>query len=269
MSGDFSVGWLALRTPADDRARSTRLIATCAACLASCASDGPIKIVDLGAGTGATWRALSPHLPRPQAWTLIDADSTLLREAERRARAAADPHITVSTMTADLMADPAPWHEVPHLVTASALFDLTSRDFIEGFAARLGAARIPLLAMLTYDGRLELSPDHPDDTMMVDAFNAHQRSEKTFGRAAGPDGADILAEALEANGARVEVDDTPWRLDAGRGDGLIAATLEGWADAARAILPDERTRVDRWLAARLGDTQTLLVGHRDIFADYP
>ncbi|MEM8853082.1 MAG: methyltransferase domain-containing protein [Pseudomonadota bacterium] len=268
MSGDFSVDWLTLRTPADDRARSTRLIETCAARLACRAKDGPLTIADLGAGTGATWRALSPHLPRPQAWTLIDADTTLLDEAARRAEAAGNPDITVDTMTADLMADPTPWRETPDLVTASALFDLTSRAFIEDFAAKLGAARIPLLAMLTYDGRLELTPTHPDDAMMIDAFNTHQRSEKSFGRAAGPDGAGILAEALAANGARVEVDDTPWLLESDRGEALMAATLEGWADAARAILPGDGPRVDRWLAARLADTRTLVVGHKDIFADY-
>lgn len=262
MSG-FSADWLALRTPADDRARSAALIALVAARLAP-----PLALCDLGAGTGATLRALAPHLPTPQRWRLVDADAALLAEAERRFGETARPGIAMATRRADLLADPAPWPpapspEAPALVTASALFDLTSAAWIARFAAACAAARVPVLAMLTYDGHLAADPVHALDAPMREAFNRHQQGEKSFGKAAGPDAPATLAAAFAAHGYRVEERSTPWLLTAERDGELIAATLEGWAQAARELTPADTGEIDAWLAARLADTQRLEVGHRD------
>ncbi len=257
MSG-FSADWLALRTPADDRARSAALIALAAARLAP-----PLALCDLGAGTGATLRALAPHLPTPQRWRLVDADAALLAEAERRFGETARPGIAMATHGADLLADPAPWAEPPSLVTASALFDLTSAAWIARFAAACAAARVPVLAMLSYDGHLAADPVHPRDAAMREAFNRHQRGEKSFGQAAGPDAPATLAAAFAAHGYRVEERSTPWLLTAERDAALIAATLEGWAQASREIEPAHTGEIDAWLAARLADTRRLEVGHRD------
>lgn len=253
MSG-FSADWLALRAPADDRARALDLVETATAGLAA-----PL-VCDLGAGTGATLRALAPRIAGPHRWLLVDADADLLAEAARRFAAAPLPDVEFRARQADLVAEPAAWDEPPALVTASALFDLASAAWIGRFAAALAAARLPLLAMLTYDGRLEAAPAHPLDATMHAAFDAHQRSEKSFGPAAGPDAPQILAAAFAAHGYGMRERDTPWVLEAGRDDALIAATLEGWANAAREM---GEAGVEDWLAARLMSTQRLLVGHRD------
>ncbi|GAB5374937.1 MAG: hypothetical protein AcusKO_13990 [Acuticoccus sp.] len=253
MSG-FSVDWLDLRAAADGRARALDLLAELAPHRTS-----PAEVVDLGAGSGATLRALAPHLPGAR-WCLVDADADLLAEAERRAKAAG---ITVTTRCADLTRNPAPWTGRPALVTASALFDLASPAFIAAFAQAAAAAAVPVLAMLTFDGRLSLTPPHPLDAAMVDAFNTHQRGEKSFGRAAGPDAPQHLAEAFAAHGYRVIARDTPWRLEAGRDDALIAATIDGWAGAAREVASEPAAAIAAWRAARLAATDTLLVGHRD------
>lgn len=258
----FSVDWLTLRAPADARARSAELIAMAADHLRAA---GEVRIVDLGAGTGATMRALAPQLPTPQHWTLIDADPALLDAARTWFTAADLPDVTLECHLADLARDPAPWTTPPALVTASALFDLASRRFIGALADRLAADRVPLLAMLTYDGRLATEPEHPDDDAMREAFNRHQHGEKSFGLAAGPDGALILASALTNRGYTVERRDSAWRLEAGRDDALIAATLDGWAAAAAELYPDSVVPA-RWLEGRRARTDHLLVGHTDVLA---
>ena len=259
MSGGFSADWLALRAPADDRARAADLITAAASAVEGAA---PLTIVDLGAGTGATMRALAPEFPTPQAWTLVDADPALLAVAEASA-AGTQPGVVVTTRLADLVAEPAPWTESPSLVTASALFDLASRVWIDRLAAACAADRVPLLAMLTYDGVLQAAPVMPfDDTMRV-AFNTHQRGEKSFGRAEGPDAPAALAAAFGAHGYRVMERETPWVLLAGRDDALIEAMLDGWAGAASEILPELTAEIARWRAARKRATERLTVGHKD------
>ena len=258
----FSAKWLALRAPADDRARDPALAAR-AARLAT--RDGePARIVDLGSGTGATLRALSPHIAGPQHWTLVDADTALLAEAERLAAAAAAPNITVETRNADLAATPAPWSEPPALVTASALFDLTSAHWLERFADALAKDAIALYTVLTFDGALWLSPAHPFDGPMVDAFHAHQRTDKGFGPAAGPDAGRILAGLLAARGYRVELASTPWQLTANRDAQCMAAMLDGWAGAATQSLQSPEP-VRNWRDFHRS-ADHIVVGHVDILA---
>ncbi|MCF3932076.1 class I SAM-dependent methyltransferase [Acuticoccus sp. M5D2P5] len=261
MSG-FSTDWLTLRAAADARARSADLIARAARHIE--ATGGACRVVDLGAGTGATLRALTEHLPRPQSWTLVDADPGLLAEAERRSHGLEG--VTMETRALDLVAAPVPWDEPPDLVTASALFDIGSAAFIARLAESLAAAQVPLLAMLTYDGRIALSPSHPLDAAMIDAFNAHQRGLKSFGKAAGPDAVPLLEAALRKHGFDVELRDTPWRLERATDGALIDATLDGWAGAAAEILPDRSEAIAQWRAARIGTTERLMIGHTDILA---
>ncbi|MBJ3776165.1 class I SAM-dependent methyltransferase [Acuticoccus mangrovi] len=255
----FSADWLSLRAPADARARSLELIDRAGRIARGTVGDR-LRIVDLGAGTGATLRALASRLPGPQDWLLVDADASLLAHGK-----APPGDITVSTRVADLTATPAPWEGRADLVTASALFDLASRDYIAALADRLAADRTPLLAMLTYDGRLELTPAHPFDAAMREAFNAHQQGEKSFGRAVGPDGPAVIVEVFAAAGFAVERRDTPWVL--GEADAaLIAATLDGWAAAAHEIRPDAADAIADWRAARAEGVSRLLVGHEDVLA---
>ena len=74
MSG-FSAAWLALREPADHAARDAGLAQAAAALLIG---KTPTRILDLGCGTGSNFRAFSPLVAAPQAWTLVDFDPRLL-----------------------------------------------------------------------------------------------------------------------------------------------------------------------------------------------
>jgi len=253
--GGFSADWLALREDADRRARSATLIAAAGALLAG--TRAPV-VCDMGAGTGAALRAFRGHFPADTRWCLVDDDADALAWVEA-------PDVTAHVV--DLAAEPAVWEDDCALVTATALFDLAAPVWIDRLATALARDRLPLLACLTFDGRLELDPVHALDGPMIAAFHAHQHGDKGLGgAAAGPDAPQVLAAALRERGFDVRVEDTPWRLTRERDGALIDAVLGGWADAARQLGDPDAGDIAHWLDARLDATVALTVGHRDILA---
>ena len=139
----------------------------------------------------------------------------------------------------DLDADLARALAGADLVTAAAFFDLVSPDWIERFCAELARRRLPLYAVLTYDGRESWTPPHAADAAMLDAFHRHQARDKGFGPAAGPRSSAMLREALERHGFEVQVGASPWRLGAGDAE-LIAALSRGRGGGRRANRPRRR-----------------------------
>ncbi len=257
----FPADWLALREPADLAARSRDVLEACRSHFAARAA---VTVCDLGSGTGAAVAAFGPYLLVPQHWVLVDNAPANL-EAARRLRES--PGVTIETLAADLAEAPAPWPAVCDLVTVTALFDLASPSWIEALCARLAAARLPLLATLTYNGMQAFSESHPVDALMLDAFNRHQKLDKGLGGpAAGPDGASVLGAVLERHGYRVTIGQSPWQLDGVRDGALLAELLRGWAAAVTDadFVPVADTQ--GWLTAHLNRADSLVVGHVDIFA---
>ncbi len=275
MSG-FSPDWLALREPADHAARDRGLAAALAGRLAG--RDG-VRIVDLGCGAGSNLRALMPILPARQHWTLVDWDIALLAAARERLAAWADVAAdegealrigkdgrvaVVAFRQADLTRDLAACLDpAPDLVTAAALFDLVSADWIASFARDLAARRLPLYTVLTYDGTERWSPPHPLDGEILAAFHAHQGRDKGFGPAAGPKAGAALEQAFGAAGYSVDTAASPWRLGA-ESRTLIGQLAEGIAAAAVEAGGVSGADGAAWAQARRDAAAE--VGHVDILA---
>lgn len=291
----FSTDWLGLREPADTAARSGVLVASVAAFASDAKS---MTMLDLGAGTGSTLRALAPHLPTTQRWVLVDHDASLVAAGRKilatwaattygsagaegfPAPAAASPAtgaglslliggrpVDVSWRQADLAdADWAALLEGVDLVTASALFDLVSAAFIERFADAAASVGAAVYVALDVDGTSTWSPPHPDDAAVAEAFRRHQGIDKGFGPALGPEASTVLATALAARGYDVRTEKSPWRLGPDQA-ALIAELAAGWAGAARAA-GLEAAVVDRWHAARR-TASGCVIGHTDLFATPP
>lgn len=263
----FSADWLTLREPADHAARAESLVTALAARLPH---DAPARGVDLAAGTGSNVRYLLPRLARIAEWTLVDHDPALLAEATRRLAARPDAAGRTFTMRqADLNDLAALPLEGATLVTASALLDLVAADWLRSFARRCRESGVHVLCTLTYDGRLECDPPDALDARVRDLVNAHQRTDKGFGRALGPDGAAAAAAAFRAEGLEVGVAASDWVLDRSHVD-LQRQLVEGWAGAAREMAPDEAAAIDAWRDRRfaaIGDgTSRVRVGHVDLLA---
>lgn len=248
----FSAEWLALREPADQAARNTQVLDACAGHFAG---HGSLLATDLGAGTGSTVRALAAVLPPGHRWCLVDDDAANLAVARTR-------HPAVQVRRADLARDPVAWPAGTGLVTASALLDLVSPAWIEALVAGLAAERLPLLALLTVDGRIEATPGHKLDAAVAGAFAEHMHRDKGFGPAAGGDAPAILERALARAGYRIVAGDSPWRLDASLAD-LRAQTRQGMAAAVAETGRVPPADLADWLA---GVPEQLVIGHRDVFA---
>ncbi len=276
MSG-FDAGWLDLREPADARARHPGLARMLAAWLAP---GTPLTVLDLGCGTGANLRWLAPRLPVPQRWRLVDHDPALLAAlpdelaawAHRRGRTATPDgaglslgdHLHASWTQQDLAAD-LPALAGVHLVTASALADLVSRDWLAGLVAACAPRRAAVLLALTYDGRMAIRPFHRHDPRVRDAVNRHQFSDKGFGPALGPGAPAAAAALLRAAGYRVVQAHSDWRL--GPADAGLAEELVGeWAEVAARDRPRPAGWTGEWLDARLGGHVAITVGHVDLLA---
>jgi SAM-dependent methyltransferase len=219
----------------------------------------PLRILDLGTGTGSNIRYLSPRLPDPQAWCALDRDPELL------ARLPAG--VTTRCLELGDLDVPGLFDDV-HLVTASALLDLASADWIASLAGHCREAGAAALFALNYDGRSSCSPADADDEFVREEFNRHQRSsDKGLGLAAGPDAADEAAKSFGACGYQVRRERSDWVLTPEMVD-LQTALIEGWADATREIAPREIARIDAWLARRLAHVRAgrsrIQVGHQDI-----
>ena len=262
----FSADWLALREPADIAARSESLTRLAGDRLA--VRGRPVRALDLACGTGANVRYLAGRLPVPAAWTIIDHDRTLLDEARRRlAHGPLGDDYTLTARRADLgELDPAlvAGHD---LVTASALLDLVSAAWLEALAAACRAANAVVLLALTFDGRMECTPPHPDDELVRGLVLRHQRRDKGFGPALGPEAATVAEAGFATAGFTVRTAHSDWTLDTPR---LQRELVEGWARAAAEIDPSHAARITTWEARRLAHVlegrSRIRVGHRDLVA---
>ena len=253
----FSPEWLALREPADLAARNPDVLDACARAFAHREA---LTICDLGAGSGASLRAFTRMLPAYQQWTLVDHDAANLAAVHFSGDSS---RVTYRVTVHDFAKQPGCWPAQTELVTASALLDLTSADWIARFVAALAADRVAVLATLSFDGVIVADPAHPLDAVVATAFGIHQTSDKGFGPAAGPAAAGILTQNLQDTGYEVTAGDSPRKIDR-TAPALLRQTLEGIAAAVRetGLIP----QVDEWLRDRLANVRVLTIGHRDIFA---
>jgi hypothetical protein len=153
------------------------------------------------------------------------------------------------------------------LVTAAALLDLVSESWLRELASRCRGRGAAVLFALSYDGRIQCSPSDPEDAGIRDLVNRHQRTDKGFGPALGPDAADAAERCLTSLGYQVQREPSDWVL-AAESDQLQRQLVEGWADAAMAIAPERSASIRGWLARRLthvaGGRSQLVVGHQDL-----
>ena len=107
------------------------------------------------------------------------------------------------------------------------------------------------------------------DEALREWVNQHQRSDKGFGPALGPDAVAMLATLLQQQGYAIMVRPSPWRL-APEQAAMQTALLDGWVEAAVEIAPEAagelvnwRTQRRRWIDCGQSHLQ---VGHWDLWA---
>ena len=268
--------WLALREPADAAARSAVVTQ---AVVEALPTDRPLRLLDLATGTGSNVRFLAARLPGSsifpgspstppgaspgppigQDWVAVDRDPVLLAHVP--------PYATTRCLELGSLDDPGLFSG-RHLVTASALLDLVSASWMVALVEHCRAAGAAGLFALNYDGRSRCWPREPEDDVVLDLFNRHQRaSDKGFGVAAGPAAADCVSRCFAAAGYSVRRKRSDWELAPAFGD-LQRVLIAGWGQAAAEIAPDQADLIGSWTARRLEHVDhgrsRIHVGHQDV-----
>lgn len=262
MSGAFGADWLDLREPFDAAARSRALLGHLAVWGRR---RRRLRIVDLGAGTGANLRWMAPALGEAQDWTLVEFDRALIDAGAQRLRHVGLPW---RYRCLDLAVDLERAVEAgTDLITASALLDLVSEAWLERLVAlqqRTGAA---LYLALSYDGRITWMPEDGDDAAMTAAINRHQRTGKSFGPALGPDAVAVLQRLLASAQGELRLERSDWVLEPAAKP-LQSALLAGYAEAATMVPGMDADQVQVWAARRRraidASGSQAIVGHQDL-----
>jgi len=293
----FSVDWLHLREPFDRAAREMALrdlvIAGRVARWRDRSRGKAFAVIDLACGHGANMRELAPRLGGPQHWRLLDHDPVLLaavpqaleewaRRHEHRFTLADDAgdeqpidiigpdfHARVVPQRVDLARDLATldFGEAP-LVTASALLDLVSAAWLQALVRKAQAARCAMWFGLNVDGRSRWDPADPGDERVQWLFSQHQRRDKGFGPALGPQAAAFALQQMASAGYETLQTQTDWVIDGAQAPEMQLAMIEGMAAAALEQDPTAQDVVLSWKARRgagIGASH-LRVGHVDIVA---
>ncbi|MDM0043263.1 class I SAM-dependent methyltransferase [Variovorax dokdonensis] len=292
----FDGAWLALREPFDLAARAGAMAQLdLHAALAGRRHDGqPLRVLELGCGTASNFRALAPcvgalEAGREQQWLLVDHDPLLLAmigpamahwcaahgfewHAEGASRARIEARgwrAALHWQQADLLAqlDALPFADCD-LITASALLDLVSEEWLDRVLTRAAKAGAALLFSLTVDGRLAWTPGLPGDARVAAQFAAHQQRDKGFGgRALGARATEVARRRLAELGHAQAQAASDWRIDAAD-TAMMNAMIASLADAAIEQAPPARAEFEAWRTQRLAQatSSTLVVGHADVLA---
>ena len=265
MSG-FSIEWLNLREASDHKARDRHLLKTAANWLNDLKSKDKV-IVDLGSGTGSTIRGLQRYttLAPSIQWRLVDNDPELLAEAVHKH----SEEYSIESFLVDLSATQKLPLESVSLITASALLDLVSSNFIRDLCQLIREKNehqpVGFYSALNYDGCIKWTPFHPLDAAILMNFNADQRRDKGFGPALGPDATDFLKTQFHSAKFQCLSAKSPWLLDSA--DYLLTESLINGISGV-AIQTDELTNSDiqDWKTLELKMLElNLLFRHTDIW----
>mgnify|MGYP001499957037 FL=1 len=265
MSG-FSIEWLNLREASDHKARDRHLLKTAANWLNDLKSKDKV-IVDLGSGTGSTIRGLQRYttLAASIQWRLVDNDPELLAEAVHRH----SEEYSIESFLVDLSATQKLPLESVSLITASALLDLVSSNFIRDLCQLIKEKNegrpLGFYSALNYDGCIKWTPFHPLDAAILMNFNADQKRDKGFGPALGPDATDFLKTQFHSTKFQCLSAKSPWLL--GSADYLLTESLiNGISGVAIQTGGLTNSDIQDWKTFRVKNirTGTCYLGHTDI-----
>jgi hypothetical protein len=257
--------WLAARVAADTMAREAT-VSTLLPQLTEHVGPGPdtdVRIIDVGAGSGANQRWLAPRLPFRQQWVHLDNDPSILSQTPDAGRT----EFVVGGIDALgqlLEGRPTSGIRRPEAITCAAVLDVLTRRDLALLCDLISDRRVPALLSLSVTGEMTIRPSERADGALLDAFNAHQRRD---GRA-GPDAPDLVVKQCRRTGVRVEAVSTPWVLNATNDRFFLERFLRERVAAAVEHEPALGPAGASWLRHRLAqldhpDTR-ITVGHRDL-----
>jgi len=305
MSG-FSSEWLSMREPIDHRSRNSGIKSQVSKYFSHflVSPDQPLRVLDLGCGTGSNLRAVANLLPDFQHWTLTDHDLNLLHAAREALQQWGDVELLDSGVELEGLDQVPCWAsslsshqtqgvpkpmllkysgktlkiefcqidlaiDIEHLLGRS--FDLVTAAAFFDLVSESWIKRFcenlqtAFYTALTYNGVEQWLPSCHVDGDVLRAFHQDQKSDKGFGIATGPKATEVLVAYLKVNQFVSEVASSPWVLE-GRNDlALIESLAEGSAQAVRRAGVLEECVIQQW-TERSRAIDTCEIGHFDLWA---
>jgi hypothetical protein len=267
----FSAQWLDLREPLDAASRAPGLCTGLAERLALRQRRSGLAIIDLGAGTGANLRYAAPLLGGAQEWLLVENDPLLQGAMEARLRAwrhTPQFECRIQHLPLDLATQLPQLPLVDNvLLTASALLDLVSEEWLRALSRRAAQVSATVWFALTYDGDIDWLPAEPEDAEVRELVNLHQRNDKGFGAALGPQAGPLAEQLFAEQGYHIHSAPSAWHLGPEHA-ALQHALVAGWFEAACDIAPHRVAALASWLERRRAHIDAarsrLRVGHVDM-----
>ncbi|HLS44845.1 MAG TPA: hypothetical protein VK045_05385 [Ornithinicoccus sp.] len=260
--GGASADWLQLRSAADTRARdhgSAGLLERLVEHLRQRGAE-KLRMIDVGAGTGANRAYLEPRLPFDQVWVAVDHDPVLLDHDDHgesdRIEAGVKDLIHVLERCDD-------HGSVVTVMTCTALLDVLTTRELGCFADAVEAFQTPALLAMSVTGAVTWAPADDADVLLSGAFNAHQQRNGRAGGAA----VSVLRTDLSARGLDLMTAQTPWVLDA-RNPDVFGRWLDERVKAAVQQRPEDAPELGRWARRRAAQLRAgdlvARVGHEDL-----
>ena len=247
----------------------------------------PIKLADLGSGTGSNALFLSENLnSRHAEFHLVERETYLLEEARRRIqeknagcyeerngvvslRKGAYQHAFYfyNELASEFMR-----RKVDLLVVcASALFDLFTEEEFNALLKGLKSGHTALYGALNYCGTA-FFPSCEMDEKFVGLYENHMSRLLRKGRPMGKRTMAYIQDVMNPeNGWNLAVSDSPWLLGAKDSD-FISQNLDFYEKALPELVvnQEERTEFNEWMAEKrrmiAGRKLAMRVYHQDFFA---
>ncbi|AKU07231.1 methyltransferase domain-containing protein [Haloferax gibbonsii] len=294
---DRFVHYLHAKESVDDRALHRPTLASLIDRLearAESRSGQPLRVVSVGAGTGAMCRRLL-------SWGVFDAHDEIKYVMVDRKRGMADHaaaafakwaraagwtaeptpdgfrierhgrSVSLTYVTSDLFEAMTVLPKAIDLVVAHAVLDvLPLRRAVDALLSRLTDEGL-FYAPITFDGRTAFRPSHPDDDAVLGAYHETMRG----GERAGPDtGSDLLSVLPDLGAPVVAAGGSDWVVHPPHDDEArifldrVLGFVEESVGESAAV---DRESLDRWLEARhddlAGDELAYVAHNLDVLAE--
>jgi hypothetical protein len=271
VTGSFQRYLRAKRT-VDDRALDRRLIERLREALSARAGDGPLRVLEVGAGIGTMvtraieWDLLPPGDVRYTAVDVQAENVTHLRRhvtswAEGRDVSVSGEHplvldcpdreVTVESVVADAVAyaDRAAGYD---LLVGAALLDILDLEGLEVLFDALAPGGLYYFP-ITFDGATRFRPSHPADRAVERHYHEHMDAKPGGSSRAG---GDVLARLQAGNGSLLGVAGSDWVVRPTGGTYpadeayFLRYILDTIEDAVGEVADETVQNIGEWLSRR-------------------